>query len=267
MSGGRTFSIAGSPTWAAVAAAVLTAGIATPSPAGWADARIAGPFICRADFSLAGLEGLLESLSTLQNDLIQSLDIAAAKEPIEIYLFHDQATYNGYMKKYLPGLPNRRALYVKSQGPGRVFAYWSRDFEVDLRHECTHALLHAALPVVPLWLDEGLAQFFEVTAPRRNQGHPHLGSVRWNTRWGYVPKVQDLEAKADISQMGRSEYRDAWAWVHFMLLGPVPAREELKGFLADLHHSTPPGRLSERLAGRLPKLEAEFTEHFLQSPP
>jgi hypothetical protein len=43
-----------------------------------------------------------------------------------------------------------------------VFAYRGEDFETDLRHECTHALLNAALPVVPLWLDEGLAEYFEV---------------------------------------------------------------------------------------------------------
>ena len=36
-----------------------------------------------------------------------------------------------------------------------------RQFEADLRHECTHALLHAALPYVPLWLDEGLASLYE----------------------------------------------------------------------------------------------------------
>ena len=167
----------------ALALAILAGWIDRGESAGWADARIAGPFIFRADFSLAGLEGILDGFGSLQPDLVQFLDVAPAKEPIEIYLFHDKATYVAYLNRYLPGVPNRRALYVKSQGPGRVFAYWSRDVEVDLRHECTHALLHASLPLVPLWLDEGLAQFFEVGAARRAGGHPNMDAIRWNVRW------------------------------------------------------------------------------------
>ncbi len=228
----------------------------------WADARITGPFTCQADFSLAGLEGVLDSLASLQNDLVQLLGVAPAKEPIEIYLFHDKATYSAYMKRYLPGVPERKALYVKNQGPGRVFAFWSRDVEVDLRHECTHALLHASLPLVPLWLDEGLAQFFEVSAAQRAQGHPQLDGVRRNVRRREVPKLQTLENKVEVAQMGRTEYRDSWAWVHFMLLGPPAAREELKAYLADIQHNTPPGRMSTRLANRLPQLDTLYVGHF-----
>ena len=91
--------------------------------ADWTDTRNAGPFICRADFSLAAYDGLLRELAQLQTDLSQTLGIAAASEPIEVYLFHDQATYARYLGRYLPGVPYRRALYAKGDGPGRVFAY------------------------------------------------------------------------------------------------------------------------------------------------
>ncbi len=165
--------------------------------ADWTDSRIAGPFICQADFSLSrtGLDGVLDSFASLQTDLVQFLGVAPAKEPIEIFLFHDKATYTAYLKRYVPSVPNRKAVYVKGQGPGRVFAYRSANIEVDLRHECTHALLHASLPLVPLWLDEGLAQFFEVGAARRAGGHPHIDAIRWNVRWGQIPKLQTLESK------------------------------------------------------------------------
>ena len=57
-------------------------------------------------------------------------------ESIEVYLFHDANTYARYLRRYFPDVPYRRAVH---EGPrsGRVFAYWSRDFEVDLRHEVT----------------------------------------------------------------------------------------------------------------------------------
>ena len=154
-----------------------------------------------------------------------------------------------YLKRYVPGVPNRRALYVKGQGAERVFAYWSGDVEIDLRHECTHALLHASLPMVPLWLDEGLAQFFEVSAARRAGGHPHLDAIRWNIGWGLVPKLKQSGKQTRHRQMGRNEYRDSWAWVHFMLLGPTgrsPGAQSLPG-----RHRTPyAARPFERTIGR-----------------
>ena len=43
-----------------------------------------------------------------------------------------------------------------------VYTYWGDRIQQDLRHELTHALLHSVLKDVPLWLDEGLAEYFEL---------------------------------------------------------------------------------------------------------
>jgi hypothetical protein len=230
--------------------------------AGWADSRVVGPLVCRADFPLDGLESQLSELAQLQEDLVHTLAIPAGKGSVEIYLFHDKATYGRYLERYLPKVPYRRALYVKGRGPGRVFAYWSREFEVDLRHECTHAMLHAALPTVPLWLDEGLAVYFEVPAAQRSFDHPHLATVRRSAQWGAVPSIDALEKLTDVADMGRGEYRDCWAWVHFMLHGPADARRELTALLDDIERGNPPGALGPRLRKRFPDLPRRFTEHF-----
>ena len=160
------------------------------------------------------------------------------------------------------GAPQRRAIYAKGPGPGRVFAYRSAQFETDLRHECTHALLHAALPSVPLWLDEGLACCFELPADRRANDDPRLATVGDNARQGLVPSLEALEKKGEPAEMGRSEYRDAWAWVHFMLYGPAPARQALTAYLADLRKSSPAGELSGRLRDRMSDLTEQFAKHF-----
>ena len=106
---------------------VLAVGTAGAMAAEWTDTRAVGPFVCRADFSLADSAGesLLGQLALLQSDLTRGLAIPPAKEPIEVYLFHDQATYARALASYLPGVPYRRALYCKGSGPGRVFAYRS----------------------------------------------------------------------------------------------------------------------------------------------
>jgi hypothetical protein len=244
-------------------AALCLQGFAVPAGGqNWIDLRIAGPFICRADFRLAEIEGLFPELAQLQDELVAALGIRPARETVELYLFHQPSSYRSYLARRFPQIPYRRALYVKGRGPGMVFACYGKQFDVDLRHECTHALLHAALPMVPLWLDEGLAVYFEPPPPQRAFDSPHLSSVRWAARFGYVPRLGTLEQKNDISQMGSSEYRSAWAWVHFMLHGPREAHEELSAFLIDIQKATPPGLLSDRLQNRLPDLSRRFTKHF-----
>ncbi len=169
-----------------------------------------------------------------------------------MFLFHDKSTYQGYLKQYFPDAPSRKALFVKERGLGMVFAYEGDQFEVDLRHECTHALLNAMLPVTPLWLDEGLAEYFEVTSQERADGNPHWKYVKWSAYLAQTPRLEDLEQTRDLSQMTRTRYRHAWAWVHFMLHGPPEARAELQHFLADIQALTPPGLLSDRLRGACP---------------
>ncbi len=230
--------------------------------ADWPDTRTTGPFVCRADFPLKDIEPLSNELSQLQIDLVHALGIAPAKEIVQIYLFHDRQTYDRYLKEHYPNVPFRRAVYIKDGGSGRVFAYRSQQFDVNLRHECTHALLHASLKNIPLWLDEGLAGYFELPAEQRALGNPHLGSIRWNVLLGIVPGIESLENCTDISKMGKAEYRDSWAWVCFMLNGPPEAREELVHYLSDLQNQNPPDLLSDRLKHRIPDLHQSFISFF-----
>ena len=150
----------------------------------------------------------------------------------------------------------------KAADPGKIYAYKSKDLAVDVRHECTHGLLHCVLPMVPLWLDEGLAEYFEVPEEQRAFANGHLKWTRLDGRIGRVPKLVQLEAKRDVSEMSGTDYRHAWAWCHFMLHGPPEARAELVDFLADIRAGTPPGKLSDRLERRLPGLDKRLAQHF-----
>jgi hypothetical protein len=237
---------------------VTTAGAETR----WPEQRMEGPFLYRADFSLAERQALLREISELHAQIPRLLHLQPPREPVHVYLFGRQTTYHNYVRHYFPQVPSRRALFIKERGPGMVFAYESRKMDVDLRHECTHAVLHAVLPMVPLWLDEGLAEYFEVPPPQRHLQNPHLSQVRSRLRWKRTPSLRELEQLQDVAQMKSDHYRDAWAWVHFLLHGPPTAREELRRFLADIQSHIPPGRLSTRLARRVPQVEQQFTRHF-----
>ena len=200
----------------------------------------------------------------LERDLCQVLRIHPEQEPIHLFLFSREAVYRQYVGQYFPQVPYRRALYIKERGPGMIFAYSSKELDVDLRHESAHAVLHAALAVVPLWLDEGLAEYFEVSPSDRAYRNPHLPKVKWNLFFGRFTPLEQLEAIDRLDNLGASEYRQAWAWVHFMLHGPPAAQEELLAYLSDIQSRRPPGDLSRRLRRRIPDLEKNFAAHFTQ---
>jgi hypothetical protein len=243
--------------WSAIAGAIRAA-----EPATWTDVRVAGPFICRADFPLKDYEHLLGDLTHLEEDLARTLAIPRPAEAVEVYLFRDESTYRRYLAQNFPGVPYRKALYIKGRGPGKVLLARSSTLEIDLRHESTHALLHASLKNVPIWLDEGLAKYHEVARSQRLASHPFLPGVRRNAQQALVPALETLERKRDLTEMGDAEYRDAWAWVHFLIHGPAPAREEFLAYLAELRRSSPEQPLSARLQQRLDAPGRAFVEHF-----
>jgi len=246
--------------------AVIALGIGLPAKceaAQWADTKIAGPFVIRADFSLENYNPLIHQLIQLQDDLIHTLDIPPARERISVYLFHSSYSYRRFLETNFPKVSYRRALYIKTQNnPGIVLAYRSSNLPVDLRHECTHALLHAVLPLVPLWLDEGLAEYFEVPPLDRESKNPHMLGIKWGVQLGFYEELHDLEQLQDFDKMTKSAYRSAWAWIHFILHSPANLRLELTQFLAQIRSNNPPGLLSHRLTHQIPHLDTAFCNHF-----
>jgi hypothetical protein len=233
----------------------------------WPEEYREGSFVYHADFPLTPYRPLLRSLSRLPQEISPVLAIPDSREPVHLFLFQQADTYQQYVQRHFPAVPKRRALFIKERGPGMVFAHASDAFAVDLRHETTHAVLHAALPLVPLWLDEGLAEYFEVPPSERAYGHPHLTAVRWGARWGRVPDLARLEMTHELVRLNSDDYRAAWAWVHFMLHGPGVARATLRRYLLDIRAHAPAGRLQDRLARELPSLRRSFLRHFQQWKP
>ncbi len=230
----------------------------------WIDSRQVGPFIIQATFPLGPYEKLFAELPDLQRELIRTLGISPAKDPIYVYLFSTTESYRAYMQQHFPKVPYRSALFVLDSGSPSVYTFRKADLDIDLRHECTHALLHAALPVVPLWLDEGIAKYFEVPASQRAFDHPYFDDLKWkwSLRLGMIRTIESLEERDDLSQMDGADYRYSWAWVHFMLHGPEAAHRTLVQYLACYQQATPPGKLSVRLAEAVPNPTEQMIQHF-----
>ena len=131
-----------------------------------------------------------------------------------------------------------------------------------------HGYLHASVPAIPLWIDEGLAEYFEVPRGHGGLNRPHLlllsDMMEVN---GWQPNLEELEALSSAGEMQQDDYAEAWAWVYF-LLNSTPERRELlteyltelrdKGRAAPLSNGSPPGTSSR--SERLPNILVDAQE-------
>ena len=228
------------------------------------DTRIVGAVRYHADFSLEDEYEILRELANIQKDLSQYLAISHPKETIEVFFFQSQNTYKRFLGRELQDAPfDREALYYKRSGPGMVLIYQKTDMLEDLRHEMTHAFLHASLPYVPLWLDEGLAEYFEKPRETRSGSNPYFTSVSRKIMFGQVPSLTKLEKMKFFDQMGVNEYCEAWSWVHFMIHYSRDTHQMLAGYLrrlAEQGDNTP--SLDLFLAKTVPDTKKAYLEHF-----
>lgn len=232
---------------------------------GWVEEFSAGNFVFRSEFPLRDVQDLLHDIADLQTDLQEKLEVTCGDGEIQIHLFRSKASYQRYLSVRVPDGAKRQAFFMPGTDAGRIYAYRHRDMETDVRHETTHALLRTALPYVPIWLDEGLAEYFEVRPGRREQGNGHLAELRWAMRFGWRPDLRKLETKRAFLEMGAKDYRDAWAVVRFLIDGPPEARIVLQTYLREIESGAAPTPLSERLRESFPNYEQDILRH-LRSP-
>jgi hypothetical protein len=250
-------------------AVLLALSLAGGSACRMPDAKIVAPpakhsiradeLLLQSDFKLQKDHPLIVDLVTLRNRILSELQLPTPREQVVVYLFETEAEYLQYLDATYPGLPRRRAYFVGTPRELAVYTYWGERIQEDLRHEYTHGILHACLKHVPLWLDEGLAEYFEVTgtdaAPLNREHASELAVILAN---GWRPDMRRLEQIEKFEQMQRIDYQESWAWVHFMLHGTPEARDALLSYLADLRHESGPTALSQRLADAEPQVADRF---------
>jgi len=211
-----------------------------------------------SDFKLDPEHPLIQDLIALRQQITRTLQLPIQTREVIVYLFSDESEYERFLQVRYPQLPPRRAYFVGTPKELAVYTFWGDRVQEDLRHEFTHGLLHASLTSVPLWLDEGLAEYFEVPGDRPELRHrDYARNLNAAVRNGWTPSLERLERLKLVQDMTRSDYQEAWAWIHLFLnesdFSPV-----LLGYLADLRADSFPKSLSERLREAEPQLNHRF---------
>lgn len=241
-----------------------TAQVPPPRLPGNAGAQRISQYVFHSDVPLKPSAPLFQELGELRDQVHRELQLPSSNTLIQVYLFNDQPSYDRFMKSRYPELPKRRAFFIaqpKSVGGQEdllVFTYWGDHIRQDLRHELTHALLHSVLRDVPLWLDEGLAEYFELPPEKQGLNLQHIDSMR---KSGAYPDLASLEKLEQVHQMGRAQYQEAWAWVHLLLKGSPEGKHVLLSYLQALRDPKHPGTLLPHLKVLYPSPNDILAQH------
>ena len=183
-------------------------------------------------------------------------------------------------------LPRMFKAGVGSQVGGRFEQGWERSYAIvrldilssDLRHpdtyhpvyhEYVHSLLHANFRGLPLWLDEGLAEFYGYT--RFEGDKMYIGAPSKGHR------LDALETRAPITlrtfittrnsivrdeQDSQLFYAQAWALTHFLTFGPgMEQGNKLKTFFNLLQRGTEQAKAFEQVFGKFEDLDKEYRNY------
>jgi hypothetical protein len=198
---------------------------------------IRGQLVIRSDEPLPQHHRLIDELVAQRSELLSVLGLPGSNEPISVYLFSSAEHFKAFMRARYPDLPDRRAFFVEKDTALEVYAHWGDRVAEDLRHEVAHGYLHSVVPRIPLWLDEGLAEYFEVPRGLNGVNRPHVVQLVQRLQEGWQPNLRRLEALSAPSEMDQIDYAESWAWVHLHLNSRPEHTEVLRGFLKDIHET------------------------------
>ncbi len=160
-------------------------------------------------------------------DIVTRLNLADGKgdssSPIPIIVFRDRRSFEPFMPRAGGHIVEAAGMFA--EGPDSVYIAVRLDGGASsyqaVFHEYTHLLLRRAFPDAPLWLDEGLAEYYSTLRIRGDRsaliGLPVANHIAL-LRQGSMPLRQLFAATHQSAEYTGTErvllYAQAWAMVH-----------------------------------------------------
>ncbi|MEM7784231.1 MAG: hypothetical protein AAF623_12820, partial [Planctomycetota bacterium] len=114
----------------------------------------------------------------------------------------------------------------------------------------------------PIWLDEGIAEFFEVGLGKGGFNAPHAVHLKrlWKNRM-WRPDLKKLETLRLAKEMGQTEYAESWLWIHFLITNGFESQQLLRNYLDQMDGVHSPGSFAEMLQDFYPDPNRLLVEH------
>ena len=188
---------------------------------------------------------LVRDLAIFRGALLELLGPEAGRSPLPtwVFLFRNRSSFEPY-ELHPERTTGRTAGWFATTRQANVIAF---DASADrgpqvVLHEYVHFLIESSTPGVPLWLNEGLAEFYstlEVTPRGAEIGRPLEQYVRLLRARSLLP-LGELFAVDETSPLyGEDErsslfYAQSWALTHWLLAGDESRQPQVSRFLARL---------------------------------
>ena len=173
--------------------------------------------------------------------------------PLRVVLLSSDTLFSG-----LRPSANSAAFYQSSADEDWIVVRWGRpDSERAMSHELVHAFLEHKGPRRPLWLEEGLAEFYSTARLEAKGwiiGPPIETHVRALNQSAWLGEREFFEAHHDSplrdegSRVGQF-YAQSWAVVHYLLTTPG-VREKTPALFTALGDGVPFARACEAALGQ-----------------
>ena len=146
-------------------------------------------------------------------------------------------------------------------------------------HESSHAILDEKVPSLPIWVNEGLAEYFERMVPNgnkmviRQQNSRHIQLLRWIAT-GELLTMKEYLKLNNYSWRSKSIENDqitrtmAWSIVHFLMSSEKGQKSLVKILqaFANFDSRDPVKIFNKSYQGGIRRLENEWLK-YIQSPP
>jgi tetratricopeptide (TPR) repeat protein len=217
----------------------------------------------------ADLERLRAALSQLMPGLALS-----SPYPTSIFVFDSAYSFKPYQRIF-QGKSLEVGGYFMSRELGNFVAIDGNpkgDGTAIIYHEYLHYVLRNNYASLPLWLNEGLAEYystFEVVGDEAKIGLPVMDHIRWLRGNKMYPlptllAINETSPEYNENQRRGGFYAQSWALVHYLLAGNPQRREQAIRYLQLLQDGQPLDAAFQQSFGDTAGLEREL-RNYVQS--
>ncbi len=199
--------------------------------------------------------------------------------PIIVLAAKDEKTFNALTPASWKqkGQLMRTGLFLRSQEKNYVLLRLNAGDDDPyhvLYHEYTHLLMNESFPQIPLWLDEGLAEFYgnsEIQEKDVLLGKPSAGDIALLRENKLLPlttlfAVDHSSPYYNEQTKGSIFYAESWALAHYLMLGAdQEGKKPLNDFIGLLRQSVDSQTAAHRAFGDLTQLQNQLAEYVQQS--
>lgn len=212
------------------------------------------------------LERLRAALKLLTPDLSLSSPV-----PTSIFIFKNASSLEPYQRLY-NGKPQKSGGYFLPQRYGNYVAINGDprgDEMANIHHEYLHYVIRNNYASLPLWLNEGLAEYystFEVSGNEAKIGLPLPHHIVWLRKNALIPlpallAVDEYSPEYNEEEPRGSFYAQSWALVHYLLAGSPERRAQAVEYLRLLQNGSPREEAFQKTFGDPAALERELRSY------